>query len=82
LQANIVVEFTKNALLIPRNYVDFGGFVTLKETGKKVKITTKFSSNEWVQVLSGIDENTILVTDNILENKTTTSEVGAQLGTK
>jgi multidrug efflux pump subunit AcrA (membrane-fusion protein) len=82
LQANIVVEFTKNALLIPRNYVDFGGYVTLKETGKKVKITTKFSSNEWVQVLSGIDENTILVTDNILENKTTTSEVGEQLGPK
>jgi HlyD family secretion protein len=82
LQANVVVDFTKNALLVPRNYVDFGGFVTLKETGKKVKITTKFSSNEWVQVLSGIDENTILVTDNITENKTTTSEVGAQLGPK
>jgi RND family efflux transporter MFP subunit len=82
LQANIVVEFTKNALLIPRNYVDFGGFVTLKETGKKVKITTKFSSSEWVQVISGIDENTILVTDNITENKTTTSEVGEQLGPK
>lgn len=82
LQANIAVELTKNALLIPRNYVDFSGFVTLKDSGKKVKITTKFSSNEWVQVLSGINENTILITENIAENKTTTSEVGSQLGPK
>lgn len=82
LQANIVVEITKNALLIPRNYVDFGGFVQVKDKEQKVKITTKFTSNEWVQVLSGIDENTILTTENIAENKETTSEVGAQLGPK
>jgi multidrug resistance efflux pump len=82
LQSNIVVEFTKNALLIPRNYLDFGGFVTIKDSDKKVKIVTKFSSNEWVQVISGIDENTVLVTENIAENKTTTSEVGAQIGPK
>jgi HlyD family secretion protein len=79
LQSNIVVQITKNALLIPRNYVDFGGFVTLKKSGEKVKITTKFSSNEWVQVLSGINENSVLVTENVAENKQTTSEVGAQL---
>ncbi len=79
LQSNIVVQITKNALLIPRNYVDFSGFVQLKENGEKVKINTKFSSNEWVQVLSGINENSILVTDNIIENKQTTSEVGSQL---
>jgi multidrug resistance efflux pump len=79
LQSNIVVQITKNALLIPRNYVDFGGFVQLKESGKKVKITTKFNSNEWVQVVSGINENSVLVTDNIAKNKQITSEVGAQM---
>jgi hypothetical protein len=36
-------------------------------------------SNEWVQVVSGIDENTVLVTDNISDNKSVTSEVGAQM---
>jgi HlyD family secretion protein len=79
LQTNITVATTKNALLIPRNFVDFGGFVQLKDQKDKVKITTKFSSSNWVQVLSGIDENMILVTENIAENKMETSEVGAMI---
>lgn len=79
LQSNIVVSVTKNALLIPRNYLDFGGNVQVKGQKEKTKVQTKFVSNEWVQVLGGIDENTILVTDNIAANKTTTSEAGAQL---
>ena len=65
MQANIIVERTKNALLIPRNYVDFACFVQIKGQEEKVKIKTKFMSNEWVQVLSGINENTILITENI-----------------
>lgn len=79
LQANIVIGKNKKALIIPRNYVDFGGFVQIKGQEGKTKISTKFISNEWVQVLSGIDENTVLVTDNIADNKSVTSEVGAQM---
>jgi HlyD family secretion protein len=79
LQSNIVVSTTKNALLIPRNYLDFGGNVQIKGQKEKTKVQTKFVSNEWVQVLNGIDEHTILVTENISANKTTTSEAGAQL---
>jgi HlyD family secretion protein len=79
LQSNIVVSITKNALLIPRNYLDFGGNVQIKGQKEKTKLQTKFVSNEWVQVLSGIDESTVLVTDNLSANKTTTSEAGAQL---
>ncbi|MVT10653.1 efflux RND transporter periplasmic adaptor subunit [Chitinophaga tropicalis] len=79
LQSNIVVATTKNALLIPRNYLDFGGYVQVKGQKEKVKVVTKFVSNEWVQVLSGIDDNTVLITDNIAANKVTTSEAGAQL---
>lgn len=79
LQANIVIGKNKKALLIPRSYVDFGGFVQIKGQEGKTKITTKFMSNEWVQVLSGIKENTVLVTDNIADNKSVTSEVGAQM---
>jgi HlyD family secretion protein len=79
LQCNIIVGVQKNALLIPRNYLDFGGNVQVKGKKEPVKVVTKFVSNNWVQVLSGIDENTILVTENIAANKMTTSEVGSQM---
>lgn len=79
LQANIIISDNKNALLIPRNYIDFGGYVQVKGKKGKVKLETKFVSNEWVQVLNGIEENTILITDNIAKNKTATSEVGSQI---
>lgn len=65
LQVNIIVGETKNALLIPRNYLSYGNEVTIKGSKAPIKIETKFVSSEWVQVLSGIDENTVLVTDNI-----------------
>jgi HlyD family secretion protein len=79
LQANIIVAKTKSALLIPRNFIDFGGYVQVKGKEGKVKVTTNFVSNEWVQIKSGIDENTVLITENIAENKMTTSEVGSQM---
>jgi multidrug efflux pump subunit AcrA (membrane-fusion protein) len=78
LQSNITVGMNKNALLIPRNFVDFGGNVQIKGQKEKVKITTKFASSDWVQVLSGISDNTILITENVSANKTATSEVGSQ----
>ncbi|MGL4630385.1 MAG: efflux RND transporter periplasmic adaptor subunit [Leadbetterella sp.] len=79
LQSNITVGINKNALLIPRNYVDFGGYVQLKGQKEKVKITTKFASSDWVQVLSGINDNAVLITENIASNKVATSEVGGQM---
>ncbi len=79
LQANIIVDVRKSALLIPRNYLDFGGHVLVKGGKAPIKIVTKFVSNSWVQVLSGIDEHTILVTDNIAANQMTTSEAGSQM---
>lgn len=63
LQANIVTGTSKNALLIPRNYIDFGGFVQIKGESQKRKVITKFISNHYVQVLQGIDANTILITE-------------------
>lgn len=79
LQSNIVVATTKHALLIPRNYLDFGGNVQVKGQKEKVKVVTKFISNEWVQILSGIDENTVLITEDLAANKANISETGAQL---
>ncbi len=79
LQSNIVVGVQKNVLLVPRNFVDYSNQVLIKGQKQPVKITTGFTSNNWVQVLSGIDEHTVLVTENIAENKVTTSETGAQM---
>jgi HlyD family secretion protein len=65
LQVNIVVDSTRNALLIPRNYLSYDNQVQVKGEDKPRKIDTRLVSSEWVQVLSGIDENTVLVTENI-----------------
>jgi HlyD family secretion protein len=67
LQANITVDTQHNALLIPRVFLEYGGFVYVKNDQKKEKrkVETRFVSNEWVQILSGIDEHTVLTTTNM-----------------
>ncbi|OYQ37982.1 hypothetical protein CHU92_07095 [Flavobacterium cyanobacteriorum] len=80
LQSNIVVARHDNALLIPRSYIDYNGYVQIKGRDEKTKVKTNFVSNEWVQVLEGINDSTTLVTDQLSANKMKTSEVGAQLG--
>nr|WP_315242175.1 HlyD family efflux transporter periplasmic adaptor subunit [uncultured Flavobacterium sp.] len=79
LQANIIIGVQKNALLIPRNYLDFSNYVQIKGQKEKTKVITNFISNDWVQVLSGIDQNTTLITENLPENNIKTSEAGSQL---
>lgn len=59
LQSNIIVDQVSNALLIPRKYLDYNGYVQLK-SGPKVPVTTKTVSNDWVHVLEGIDDDTEL----------------------
>lgn len=65
LQVNIITGTSQNALLIPRNYLQYGNLVTIKGEKDPIKIETKFVSSEWVQVLSGIDEHTVIITDKI-----------------
>lgn len=65
LQSNIMVRETANALLIPKAYVSKGNRIQLKGEKEKRQITTGFVSNEWVQVLSGVDESAVLVTDKV-----------------
>ena len=60
LQGNIIVDQVNDALLIPRQFLDYSGYVQLKETGEKVPVVTKTVSNEWVHVLEGIDDDTEL----------------------
>jgi multidrug efflux pump subunit AcrA (membrane-fusion protein) len=78
LESNIIVGFQRNALLIPRHFLGYGGNVSIKGKKEPVKVVTKFTSNDWVQVISGIDENTVLVTDNVKENKVSKSKAGSQ----
>ncbi len=74
LQANIVVGTTKNALLIPRNFIDFGSQVSIKGKKGKIKVLTKFVSNQYVQVLSGIQINDILLSDQPILATTSSSQ--------
>ena len=55
----------KNALLIPRRYLDFGNVVRVKGQEKTVKVSTQFVSSEWVQVTSGLSENSTIVAPKI-----------------
>ncbi len=65
LQVNIIVGINKNALLIPRRYLDFGNVVRVKGQEKTVKVSTQFVSSEWVQVTSGLNENSTIVAPKI-----------------
>jgi HlyD family secretion protein len=65
LQVNIEVNTIRNALLIPRHYLDYGNLVSVKDKKKPVKVKTGFVSTDWVQILSGITDNSILVTGNL-----------------
>jgi HlyD family secretion protein len=79
LQSNIIVGYQKNALLIPRNYLNLDGTVQIKGEKEPTKVVTHFVSSFWVQVVSGITENTILITENVSGNKMEQSEVGASM---
>jgi HlyD family secretion protein len=67
LQVNIITGVTKNALLIPRNYLGYGNLVKIKGKKEPVKVETKFVSSDWVQVVSGLEENSVITTDNIIK---------------
>ena len=65
LQSNIIIGETKNALLIPRNYLKYGDYVEVKGKDKPVKVTPRLISNEWVLIEEGLSENDIIITNNI-----------------
>ena len=64
LQANIVIMQKKNALVIPSNYVMQGSYVLAEGESEKTKIEVGITTPEWTEVLSGIDESSILVSQN------------------
>lgn len=66
LQANIITEKKEKALLVPRNFLQADNSILVKRGDKidTVKITTGISSDEWVEILSGLS-----ITDNIAKQK-------------
>lgn len=79
LQSNIIISKHKNALLIPRNYYEFDGTVTTKNKHEKIIVRTGFIGKEWVHIVSGIDDQTTLITENINATKQKSSELGSQM---
>jgi multidrug efflux pump subunit AcrA (membrane-fusion protein) len=64
LQANIIIDNKKNALVIPKTFLGYGNVVKTKDKGN-VTIKPGFISGEWVEVLEGLDQNTVILNDNI-----------------
>ncbi|HQO88856.1 MAG TPA: HlyD family efflux transporter periplasmic adaptor subunit [Chitinophagales bacterium] len=63
LQANIIIAEKENALLIPRSYLGYGNKVMVKDQKEPIIVKTGFISEEWVEIISGIDEKTIITED-------------------
>ena len=61
LEANIKVGSKKSALLIPRKMVGFGNKVHVKGKKEMIQFTPGIISSEYVEIISGIDETTVLL---------------------
>lgn len=61
LEANILINEKKNALLIPRQYLGFGNKVNVKGKDENVIIKPGIISTEYVEVLQGINKEDILL---------------------
>ncbi|MGE0561951.1 MAG: efflux RND transporter periplasmic adaptor subunit [Flavobacteriales bacterium] len=57
-EANIIISTKKNALVIPKVYLNKDQ--TVKTNNGMIKIETGFENLDQIEVLSGIDENTII----------------------
>lgn len=62
LQANITIANKKNVLVIPKIYLGYGNIVKVKGKGN-VTIKPGFISSEWVEIVSGLDQNETIISD-------------------
>jgi len=60
VQANIIIEKRTKALIIPSTYLYNNNKVLLKN-GDEKEIKTGVKNSEWVEILSGIDEHTTII---------------------
>jgi len=61
LEANILINEKKNALLIPRQFLGFGNKVNVKGKDENLVIKTGIISTEYVEVLEGINQDDVLL---------------------
>jgi multidrug efflux pump subunit AcrA (membrane-fusion protein) len=61
LQANIIIGNKSKALVIPRNFLNFGNKVFIKGRKEPVIVKTGFVSSEWVEILEGLKTDDVLV---------------------
>ena len=61
LEANIIISEKKQALVIPREFITSNNKVKLKSGGELVEIKKGIEDLQFVEILSGIDENTVIV---------------------
>lgn len=61
VEANIIIQIKKNALVIPREFLFEAKSVLRKSEGDTVQIKTGAEDLEFVEIVSGIDENTELI---------------------
>lgn len=60
LQANIVIDDKKNALVIPSYYLQNGDSVFIQNK-KKILVKTGIRTLEWTEITAGLGENDVLV---------------------
>jgi multidrug efflux pump subunit AcrA (membrane-fusion protein) len=61
LQANIILEDKKDALVIPTYYLMAGDYVFVKGRKEKVAVKTGIRTLEWTEVLGGVASDDILL---------------------
>ncbi len=61
VEANIVISKKKNALVIPVEFLNADGTVTLRKGKKRVPVQTGLRDVQYVEIRSGLDENTELI---------------------
>jgi multidrug efflux pump subunit AcrA (membrane-fusion protein) len=76
LEANIIINDQKNALLIPRNFINYDGTVLLKGIAEPKRVITNFVGTEWVHIISGVKDGDIVITTNVLSKKSGDSVPG------
>lgn len=60
VEANIIVDQKKNVLVVPVEYV-VNNTVTLKKNKQKIAVKTGIKDMQYVEIISGIDENAELI---------------------
>lgn len=61
VEANIIIETKKNALVIPREFLLDANKVMRKSEGDTLKIKTGAEDLEYVEIINGIDEKTEII---------------------